>query len=115
MEGCVDKASSSSNAEHGHDDSIFNFYLDRVRNRLKCSFCLRSIGRSFYTECATCSNFYLCLDCFSADVCLPPHEPSHSYKVAENLDMLLFSKDWTIKDELMLLDCIEKHGMGNWK
>eukprot|EP01031_Cornospumella_fuschlensis_P042339 gene42339-51711_t len=41
--------------------------------------------------------------------------PSHSYKVAENLDMLLFSKDWTIKDELMLLDCIEKHGMGNWK
>ncbi|RYG68101.1 hypothetical protein EON64_05925 [archaeon] len=115
MEGPVESASSSSVGEQSCEGSAYASYLDRVRNKLKCTFCCRSIGRGFYTECATCSNFYLCLDCFSADVRLPPHEPTHPYRIAENLDVMLFTKDWTIKDELMLLDCIEKHGMGNWK
>lgn len=115
MDPPVESASSSSQVEQSCEDAAFALYLDRVRNKLKCSFCCRSIGRGFYTECATCSNFCLCLDCFSADVRLPPHEPTHPYKVAENLDFVFCAKDWTIKDELMLLDCIEKHGMGNWK
>lgn len=80
-------------------------HLLRIQNKLKCSFCTKSIGRSLFVQCAVCDNILLCSDCFAAGVILPPHNSSHPYRVAECLESTtIFAKDWTIKEELLLLD-----------
>jgi transcriptional adapter 2-alpha len=35
--------------------------------------------------------------------------------VVDCLDVPLFTKDWTINEELMLLEGVEMFGAGNWK
>ena len=60
-------------------------------------------------------DFNLCSDCFSIGAKLFPHEAWHPYKVIECLEYPLFSKDWSIQEELLLLEAIEKCGLGNWK
>jgi hypothetical protein len=78
-------------------------HLEQARLSVKCSFCTRLI-KHFYVQCATCSGIFLCADCFSAKVVLPPHDSSHPYYVARCLERNVFEKDWTLKEELMLLD-----------
>jgi transcriptional adapter 2-alpha len=89
-------------------------HLEQARLSVKCSFCTRII-KQFYIQCATCSNVFLCADCFSAKVTMPPHDSSHPYFVARCLERSIFEKDWTAKEELMLFDGIQKYGAGNWK
>mmetsp|Transcript_16109 Transcript_16109/g.17449 ORF Transcript_16109/g.17449 Transcript_16109/m.17449 type:complete len:565 (+) Transcript_16109:63-1757(+) len=84
---------------------------------LKCTFCTRGIEHTFYITCAVCTTpeVHLCVDCFSAGVNVGDHENCHPYRVPDCLDMPIFSKDWTIKEELLLLEGVQKHGAGNWK
>ena len=46
----------------------------------------------------------MCADCFAAGAQKYPHENTHDYRVVDCLDMPLFTKDWTINEELMLLE-----------
>lgn len=73
---------------------------------LKCTFCTRGIEHGFHITCAECTSpeVHLCVDCFSAGVNVGDHENTHNYRVPDCLDMPLFSKDWTVKDELLLLE-----------
>ncbi len=74
------------------------------KDKDKCRYCNRSYARSFAIECAECSNFFLCGDCFSAGVELGAHKNNHKYKVADCLEFPLFVKDWTVAEELALLE-----------
>jgi len=86
-----------------------------VVRRVSCNYCKRDITRSLTFTDAECEDFKLCADCFSSGVELYPHKNTHKYKVSQCLEIPLFTKDWTINEELALLDGIEKHGCGNWK
>jgi hypothetical protein len=74
------------------------------KDKDKCRYCHRSYARTFAVECAECANFFLCGDCFSAGVELGAHKNNHKYKVADCLEFPLFVKDWTVSDELALLE-----------
>lgn len=74
------------------------------RKAVRCSYCIRDVTVQFRVHCAVCPDFQLCHDCFTAGVTLNPHDPSHDYKVADCLDIPIFVKDWTVNDELTLLD-----------
>jgi len=52
------------------------------------------------------SSVCLCGDCFVAGVDVPEinHSSDHRYIVATCLEIPLFSKDWTVSEELALLD-----------
>jgi len=65
--------------------------------------------------CAECADCDLCSDCFAAGAARLPHKNTHAYRVVDCLDVPLFVKDWTINEELMLLEGVEKYGAGNWK
>lgn len=45
-----------------------------------------------------------CIDCFCSGAALYPHRADHSYRVIDCLDFPLFSKDWAVSDELLLLE-----------
>ena len=74
-----------------------------------CVYCDRDISRSFFVHCAECStssSVFLCGDCFLSGVDVPEahHRSDHKYIVATCLEIPLFSKDWTVSEELALLD-----------
>jgi hypothetical protein len=82
-----------------------------------CNNCERDISTQFRIRCAdpACVDFDLCSDCFSAGAQIHPHKNTHAYRVVDCLDKPMFTKDWTTNEELMLLEGIEKFGVGNWK
>lgn len=45
---------------------------------------------------------------------LVEHKADHEYHVFDNLNFPLFTKDWTAKEDLLLLQGIMKCGLGNW-
>lgn len=47
---------------------------------------------------------FLCGDCFCAGVELGTHKNNHKYKVADCLEYPLFVKDWSVSEELAMLE-----------
>eukprot|EP01038_Epipyxis_sp_PR26KG_P004953 gene4953-6926_t len=93
-----------------------------------CGFCDKKIALEFRVSCCDpvcqpqnikegefCLPLQLCGDCFSAGVNVYPHVNTHSYTIPDYLGVPLFTKDWTINEELLLLEGIDKFGFGNWK
>jgi transcriptional adapter 2-alpha len=84
--------------------------------QFRCSYCeLDLSGGKLRFRCAECENFELCQDCFASGAKLYPHEPTHKYLVSDCLDASIFGKDWSIGEELLLLEGVERFGPGNWK
>lgn len=69
-----------------------------------CSYCFRDLSSQFMVHCAECECFQLCSDCFSVGVELSPHKNTHSYRIVDNLDFPVLTKDWTALEELLLLE-----------
>ena len=80
--------------------------------RQNCSMCFKDI--SHVIQVYTNTNKYLCLNCFV-------HNKSNvlsfddSYHIINKLSFPLFTPDWSIYEELMLLSLIEKNGLDNWE
>jgi hypothetical protein len=73
-------------------------------NLYTCNYCNRDITTQFRICCAECEKCDLCADCFAAGAQRLPHKNTHAYRVVDCLDVPLFTKDWTINEELMLLE-----------
>lgn len=71
-----------------------------------CSYCHKDITLTLKIHCAECDGFTLCSDCFSVGVNLGNHCASHGYRIADCLDCPIFAKDWSISEELLLLEGI---------
>lgn len=78
--------------------------MTSVKLKNQCNYCKRSILRAFHIICAECPDCLLCGDCFSAGVEMGKHKNNHKYKVADCLEYPLFVKDWTVNEELALLE-----------
>ena len=79
-----------------------------------CDYCRKDISTGVRIKCAECADFDLCLDCYCAGVRVPPHVPSHAYRVIEHVRQPLFDERWGADEELLLLEAIEMFGFGNW-
>jgi len=89
---------------HLNSPSIIAFKMSSSKAAIRCKYCRKDVVRSFAVECAECENFILCTDCFSAGVELHPHKNTHKYKVSDCLEFPLLVKDWTVSEELALLE-----------
>lgn len=56
----------------------------------------------------------MCLECLKTGGEGQTHNVSHSFTIQDNLNFPLFTKDWTAKENLLLIQGIMKCGMGNW-
>lgn len=86
----------------------------RTKNLYHCDYCRADISNVVRISCAVCTDFDLCLSCFSKGVRLDPHEPYHAYRIIEQTKIPLYDKAWGADEELLLLDAIETCGFGNW-
>lgn len=81
-----------------------------------CSICDRTITKSVKVKCLDCDNpsIYTCLECHRTGEEKGQHRNSHAYYILDNLSFPLFTKNWSAKEELMLIQGIMKCGLGNW-
>lgn len=46
-----------------------------------CNYCNKDITGKIRIKCGVCSDFDLCVECFSVGAQVSPHESDHSYRV----------------------------------
>lgn len=82
-----------------------------------CTICDRDISKSVKIRCMECANVNLCLDCHRTGKTKEgsSHLRGHDYYVFDHLNFPLLTRDWSAKDELLLIQGIMKCGLGNWK
>lgn len=79
-----------------------------------CNYCGRDISGLVRIKCAVCTDFDLCLECFSVGVEVFPHKNTHGYRVVDDLSFPLFATNWGADEELLLLEGVDMYGLGNW-
>ncbi|XP_031264774.1 transcriptional adapter ADA2-like isoform X1 [Pistacia vera] len=79
-----------------------------------CNYCNKDISGFVRIKCALCSDFDLCIECFSVGAEITPHKSNHPYRVMDNLSFPLICPDWNADEEILLLEGIEMYGFGNW-
>ena len=84
-----------------------------------CAYCETNISRSVRVFCVKCPNLVLCLECFRTGKELSgenfDHQKTHPYHIMDKLDFPLFTKEWSARDEMALIQGIMKCGMDNWQ
>ncbi|CAA0837045.1 Transcriptional adapter ADA2b [Striga hermonthica] len=79
-----------------------------------CNYCNKDISGKIRIKCVICSDFDLCVECFSVGTELRPHKSNHPYRVMDNLAFPLICPDWNADEEMLLLEGLEMYGLGNW-
>ncbi|CAK9152072.1 unnamed protein product [Ilex paraguariensis] len=79
-----------------------------------CNYCNKDISGKIRIKCAMCSDFDLCVECFSVGAEIHPHKSNHPYRVMDNLSFPLICPEWNADEEILLLEGIEMYGLGNW-
>lgn len=87
---------------------------DGKRALYHCNYCNKDISGRIRIKCAVCSDFDLCIECFSVGAEVYPHKSNHHYRVMDILSFPLICPDWNADEEMLLLEGIEMYGMGNW-
>lgn len=98
--------SETASAGHGVTDGKKALY--------HCNYCNKDISGKIRIKCAVCSDFDLCVECFSVGAEVHPHKSNHPYRVMDNLSFPLICPDWNADEEILLLEGIEMYGLGNW-
>jgi len=86
----------------------------RGLKQISCEFCLREVTLVNYLKCAVCANFFMCVKCYAEGREKADHLMAHAYQIIVPLKFPLFDPNWTTKEEVMLLEGLQKFGYGNW-
>lgn len=79
-----------------------------------CDYCHQDISSTVRIKCAACTDFDLCIECFSVGVEIRDHKNDHPYHVMDRLNFPIFNEEWLASEELLLLESIDIFGFGNW-
>jgi len=84
--------------------------------KFNCTYCFDEIS-GIRVRCAVCTDFELCLQCFSAGAEIGPHKNDHNYQFVDSgaLEVFKSKSGWTAREELCLLNGIQKYGFGSWE
>jgi transcriptional adapter 2-alpha len=77
-----------------------------------CTACNKPVTYSPTFLCNDCGNVPFCIACFLLGT--KTHRAEHSYYVLDRLKFPLYSPNWTAKEEVHLMKCIEMFGVDNW-
>lgn len=75
-------------------------------------------------KCVQCTDFDLCVECFSVGVEVDSHKATHDYQIVvrsclsvclmtllqDRMSFPLFAADWGADEELLLLEALKKYG-----
>lgn len=55
-----------------------------------CNYCNKDISGKIRIKCAVCSDFDLCIECFSVGAEVKPHKSNHLYRVMVGTFQVIF-------------------------
>ncbi|KAL8150968.1 hypothetical protein V2J09_020776 [Rumex salicifolius] len=105
---------TASSVENMDSTTAGQVMSDGKKALYHCNYCNKDISGKIRIKCVICSDFDLCIECFSVGAEVTPHRSNHSYRVMDNLSFPLFCPDWNADEEILLLEGIEMYGLGNW-
>ncbi|CAI9783986.1 unnamed protein product [Fraxinus pennsylvanica] len=105
---------NASSGENIESVTVGQGTSDGKRALYHCNYCNKDITGRIRIKCAVCSDFDLCIECFSVGAEVHPHKSNHPYRVMDILSFPLICPDWNADEEMLLLEGIEMYGMGNW-
>lgn len=105
---------TSSNVENLETATAGQGMVDGKKALYHCNYCNKDISGKIRIKCVVCSDFDLCVECFSVGAEVHPHKGNHPYRVMDNLSFPLICADWNADEEILLLEGIEMYGLGNW-
>ncbi|KAL0300895.1 UNVERIFIED_CONTAM: Transcriptional adapter ADA2b [Sesamum radiatum] len=105
---------SAQNGENLESVTAGQGSTDGKRALYHCNYCNKDITGRIRIKCAVCSDFDLCIECFSVGAEVHPHKSGHPYRVMDILSFPLICPEWNADEEMLLLEGIEMYGMGNW-
>ena len=73
-------------------------------DQFHCAYCNKDITQNLRIRCAECDETDFCGDCFASGVNINSHKNYHSYYVVDCIETSIFTKDWTVAEELLLLE-----------
>lgn len=79
-----------------------------------CTFCTKEISKSIKIFCSTCKDVVYCLECLVNQRGKENAIHKHDYHIVDKMDLHLFTDEWALHEELLLLSLIEKCGLDNW-
>nr|CAG4635430.1 EOG090X058A [Artemia franciscana] len=85
----------------------------------QCTHCQEFLGPT-KVKCKVCTDFSLCVLCFSTGAEIGQHKSHHGYHFEDKSEFSVFPSGedeksfWTAKEEILLLDAIELYGFGNF-
>ncbi|KAJ3371013.1 Transcriptional adapter ada2 [Allomyces arbusculus] len=82
--------------------------------RYHCDACRKDVSDIGRITCAECDDFDLCVECFAAGVEVATHKNDHAYRVMDTLTFPVFDENWGAEEEILMMEGLEKYGMGNW-
>ena len=89
----------------------------RLKNKesiTNCSTCGRSVIGERHVRCLRCPHFIQCIQCLSSASECDGHLFSHNFFVVEPRPGHIYTEDWDIADEALLLFGVKIFGLGNW-
>ena len=101
------------------DQGEYKSLLKKLKSKgglkqVSCEFCMRDISSVIYVKCTNCLHFFICIPCYRQGREKAEHQRSHPYQVIDPLRFPLFEPHWSTKEELLLLEGLQKFGYGNW-
>lgn len=105
---------TASNVENLESATTGQGTIEGKKALYHCNYCNKDISGKIRIKCAMCSDFDLCVECFSVGAEVYPHKSNHPYRVMDNLSFPLICPDWNADEEILLLEGIEMYGLGNW-
>ncbi|KAI5186631.1 transcriptional adapter 2-beta [Nematocida homosporus] len=81
---------------------------------IRCDGCLMDVSTTLWMQCTVC-NIDICPICLFKKVQINEHQPNHSYRVVKNLSFPADFSDWQLLEELLFVDGLIIHGIGNWE
>lgn len=88
---------------------------EREYIKRRCSTCMRELGSECHARCCQCHGFVQCLECFAYGWEKDRHVRSHPQIIVNPDFHSVFSQDWNLEEEILLLDGISTCGIGNWE
>ncbi|XP_063539132.1 transcriptional adapter 2B isoform X1 [Cydia strobilella] len=84
--------------------------------KYNCTYCQEEIN-GIRVRCTECTDFDICLQCFSLGAEIGSHKNDHAYQFMDSgaFGIFLGRSSWSANEEVRLLDAIEQFGFGNWE
>lgn len=97
---------STSNFKPNIDTIFKQAIVQKPFLKAFCSVCSKDLNSSIRIIGKSLKEY--CIEC------LINLNVNENYHIVDKMNFSIFNKEWTLKEELQLLSCIEKYGLDNW-